>query len=137
MLAYFKRKKDEKERERQRKQRAAEEQREWFQVKGGEAVFAIGYLTDSMNEVKGGTGWAVQMAIDAGKPVYVFDQQFDRWFTWEEGVPGKFGRFVECDIPVLTGHFAGVGTREILPNGIEAIRSVYRLTLSIHQNRKP
>lgn len=109
--------------------------RNWFQVKGGEAVYAIGYLTEQMNEVKGGTGWAVQMAIDVGKPVYVFDQSHAKWFTWEEGEPGKPGRFIECGIPNLTDHFAGVGTREILSVGVQAIRQVYELSISIRSQQ--
>lgn len=106
--------------------------RNWFQVKNAEAIYAIGYLTEAMNEVKGGTGWAVQMAVDAGKPVYLFDQTQEHWFSWEEGVPGKPGHFVKCDTPRLTDQFAGIGTREILPCGISAILEVYKLSLSIH-----
>lgn len=43
-----------------------------MQVKNSDAVFAIGHLVRGI--VDGGTGWAVQMAIDDGKPVYVYDQ---------------------------------------------------------------
>lgn len=105
--------------------------RNWFQVKNSQAVFAIGYLTENREEVKGGTGWAVQMAIDVGKRVYVFDQSALSWFTWEEGVPGKPGHFITCDTPRLTAHYAGIGTREILPEGIEAIREIYKLSLNM------
>ena len=30
--------------------------------------------------VQGGTGYAVEMAIQAGKPVYVFDQVRNQWY---------------------------------------------------------
>jgi hypothetical protein len=36
-----------------------------MQVKNSDGIFAIG--TISRGQVDGGTGWAVQMAIDAGK----------------------------------------------------------------------
>lgn len=29
------------------------------------------------------TGWAVQMAIDSDKDVFVFDQSRNRWFTYD------------------------------------------------------
>ena len=34
-------------------------------------------------QVSGGTGVAVQMAINAQKPVYVFDQVQGGWFAWD------------------------------------------------------
>jgi hypothetical protein len=63
--------------------------RNWTQVKYSDAIFAIGTLVkpgqsiDPNNSketriakkviVSGGTGYAVEMAIQADKPVYVFD----------------------------------------------------------------
>ena len=94
--------------------------RNWMQVKNSEAIFAIGSITK--NIVDGGTGWAVQMAIDAGKPVFVFDQNLNKWFTWECNI------FTSIDVPMLTHNFAGIGTREITNNGKDAIRDVYYKT---------
>lgn len=47
--------------------------RNWCQVKNSDAVFAIieGFIGSTI--VKGGTGWAVQMAIDSDKDAFVFD----------------------------------------------------------------
>ena len=71
--------------------------------------------------VEGGTGWAVQMAIDAGKPVYVFDG--GKWYEWTTlssqqdmfagSLPvGKKG-FIELKkAPDLTKDHAIIGTRE-------------------------
>lgn len=95
--------------------------RDWCQVKYSEAVFAIGHLKRGI--VEGGTGWAVQMAIDAGKPVYLFDQKSEEWLTYEDGV------WTGCDVPVLTHNFAGIGSRRITESGIKAIGEVYRKTL--------
>ena len=97
--------------------------RNWFQVKNSDAVFAISVLdANKPGTVKGGTGWAVQMAIDANKPVFVFDQGKKQWFTWD----GK--KFVETETPTLTPNFAGVGKRAITDAGKEAIRDVYEKT---------
>ena len=100
--------------------------RNWFQIKNSEAVFAIGMFIDTQR-VKGGTGWAVQMAIDNKKPVFVFDQNFNEWTTFDYEV----GVFRKIDyIPKLTENFAGVGTREINENGIKAIEKILKDNLS-------
>ena len=111
--------------------------RDYLQAKAADEIFAIGTIIapnkkdskgyiNNTNEAKvaGGTGYAVQMAINLGKPVYVFDQNKDKWYTW------KGNTFVEFQgIPVLTAKFAGIGTREIRENGITAIREVYENTI--------
>lgn len=99
--------------------------RDWCQVKYADAVYAIGCLQRGV--VEGGTGWAVQMAIDVGKPVYLFDQTLCRWLTFENG------EWAGCDVPVLTRDFAGIGSRNITVSGIRAIGEVYRRTFTPHR----
>ena len=113
--------------------------RNWVQVKYSRQVFAIGtiikagqksvkgYKNGSKNDVvDGGTGYAVQMAINQENDVYVFDQTKDKWFRWSYNSL----RFVELkEVPLITEQdFAGIGTREIQPNGVKAIRDVYEKT---------
>jgi hypothetical protein len=109
--------------------------RDYLQAKAADAVFAIGnivtpgsknkkgYIVKSKTDsVDGGTGYAVQMAINLGKPVYVFDQTYEKWFAWEDG------KFRISEVPTLTKKFAGIGTREINEAGKQAIRDVYANT---------
>lgn len=112
--------------------------RNWAQVKYSEQVIAIGiivkkgdknpkgyYNKGKFDMVDGGTGYAVQMAINNQKEVYVFDQIRDKWFRWSYSSLS----YVECQCPKITYQdFAGIGTREIKPNGIKAIRDVYNKT---------
>ena len=102
--------------------------RNWVQVKNSDSIFAIGSLLDE-KIVDGGTGWAVQMAIDHNKFVYVFDQNKIQWFLnkYENDKFEKFYPYYE--IPILTKNFAGIGTRKINENGIKAITNVYKYTL--------
>lgn len=115
--------------------------RNWAQVKYSKQVFAIGtiikageksvkgYKNNSKNDVvDGGTGYAVMMAINQENDVYVFDQIKDKWFRWSYNSL----RFVELkEVPLITEQdFTGIGTREIQPNGIKAIRDVYEKTFS-------
>ena len=115
--------------------------RNWAQVKYSDEVFAIGTIvkSGSKNEkgyynkskfdvVDGGTGYAVGMAINNNKPVYVFDQIQDKWFRWSY----TSLKFVEMkkEVMITSQNFAGIGTREIKPNAIKAIKDVYKKTFN-------
>lgn len=115
--------------------------RNWAQVKYSNELFAIGtiiepnkkgskgfYNKSKFQVVDGGTGYAVQMAINNSKFVYVFDQDKDKWFRWSY----TSFKFIELTEPLKISYenFAGVGTREIKPNGINAIKEVYKLTFN-------
>lgn len=104
--------------------------RNWFQVKNSEAIFAIAksFLSDKL--VEGGTGWAVQMAIDEKKPVFVFDQKENCWKTFDY----QLEKFVNLEgIPRLTSNFAGIGTRDINDNGKLAIIKILEFNLKNHK----
>jgi hypothetical protein len=115
--------------------------RNWAQVKYSKQVFAVGHIvkageksakgyknSSKSDVVDGGTGYAVQMAIDQENGVFVFDQTKDKWFRWSY----TSLRFVEAkEVPAITEQdFAGIGTREIQPNGVRAIRDVYEKTFN-------
>jgi len=116
--------------------------RDYLQAKAADAIFAIstivepgekdakGYINKTKNSiVSGGTGYAVQMAINLGKPVYVFDQNTNMWFEYQYNQKEETG-FITTSIPVLTSKFAGIGTREINEKGKQAIRDVYEKTFN-------
>jgi len=119
--------------------------RNWAQVKYSSQVFAVGmivapgkkgpkgYKNSSKKEVvDGGTGYAVQMAIDAEKEVFVFDQDRNAWHRWSYNSM-RFVQMKEC--PAITEQdFAGIGTREIKPNGVAAIEEVYEKTFGKQEN---
>lgn len=100
--------------------------RNWMQVKNADTIFAIGQLKKN-NHVEGGTGWACQMAIDNQKPLFVFNQKNNRWYKYDYN---NFKFQEHLYTPRLTKNFAGIGTREITKNGIDAIRNVYRKTFN-------
>lgn len=115
--------------------------RDWAQVKYANSVFAITTMLsvgDEMNygkkakirQGKGGTGYAMQMAINEGKPVYIYDQIRKQWY---KNIDGKWST---SDIPVLTNNFAGIGTREINQDGIQAIKDVYNKTFQKISNKQ-
>lgn len=104
--------------------------RDWFQVKNSTAVFAVGKIKNEMGikrQVEGGTGWACQMAIDNDKPLYVFEQNLNKWYMWTKNAE-PCDRFILMNyVPELTDNFAGIGTRDINMNGIDAIINLLRI----------
>ena len=117
--------------------------RDWAQVKYADAVFAVTTMLNTGDEMnygkkalipqgKGGTGYAMQMAINEGKPVYVYDQVRRRWFS---NIDGKWAN---SDTPILTPNFAGIGTRELNRYGRDEIEHIYQVTFdSITQQSQP
>lgn len=115
--------------------------RNWFQIMNGDAIFAIsriiepgetdfkGFMNNTGKQiVAGGTGWAVEMAIQKGKGVAVYDMNTDLWYFWDH----NYNKFMSIDfIPTLTKAFAGIGSRQLTPNGIKAIRDVYKATFGL------
>ncbi len=96
--------------------------RNWAQVKYSGEIFAIGFIDDFKKGIlSGGTGWAVMMTIQAGKPLFVFDQNLKSWFKWSYTVE----QFIKVDVPIIScENFAGIGTRKITEEGIQAIENV-------------
>lgn len=116
--------------------------RNWAQVKYSKQIFAIGtiikpgsknnkgyYNKGKYEIVDGGTGYAVMMGINNGREVFVFDQIRLKWFRWSYTSMS----FIELEeVPKITEQdFAGIGTREIQPNGVNAILEVYKRTFNV------
>jgi len=99
--------------------------RNWHQVKNAEEVFAVSTFRKSNNhlQVQGGTAWAVQMAIDLQKCVWVFDQNQTEWFRYDH-YRKEFRK--TSDLPKINAtNFAGIGTRNINLFGINAIEQLF------------
>lgn len=106
--------------------------RNYWQIKDTEKVYAISEI-DEHSLVKGGTAWAVHMAILRKVPcVWVFDQAKNCWFMWRIG---------GCEWHLYTGipnmpcgKYTGIGTRDLKPNGIKAIKELYGGNLVTEHN---
>ena len=72
-----------------------------------------------------GTGWGAEFAKLCNKPLFVFDQEKVRWFTWD-GDPAKWTALSERDEPVIQhNHFTGTGTRVLNPAAQKAITGLF------------
>jgi len=91
----------------------------WHQVNTAGEAFVVGTILPD-GTVKGGTGWAAELARHAKKPLFVFDQDQSAWFTWQ----GQ--KWVAEPPPVISRRrFTGTGTRFPNDAGREAIRSLF------------
>ncbi|HID96901.1 MAG TPA: hypothetical protein EYP57_01730 [Thermodesulfobacteriaceae bacterium] len=87
-------------------------------VNSGHQVFAVGWIRED-GTVKGGTGWAVELAKLFNRPLSVYDQGKNQWFTWKDH------EWV-TDTPVIQyDTFCGTGTRYLTDEGRRAIRELF------------
>ena len=94
----------------------------WYQVNNGQEIYVVGTILED-GTVRGGTGWGAEFAKLCNKPLHVFDQDKDRWFTWNEGDWEPYGA---SEGPVITHpHFTGTGTRTLQANGARAIDQLF------------
>ncbi len=86
-------------------------------VNSGHQVFVIGSIQED-DSVKGGTGWAVELAKMFNRPLHVFDQPSKKWFTWKDGW--------QEDLPEIEyDTFVGSGTRYLSDAGRDAISDLF------------
>jgi hypothetical protein len=91
----------------------------WHQVNSGYQVFVVGEILED-GTVKGGTGWAAELAKMFNRPLHVFDQEKGHWFTWRNDT------WVE-EIPVISRNtFCGTGTRTPNDAGKRAIADLFK-----------
>ncbi len=86
-------------------------------VNSGHQVFVIGTIQED-GSVKGGTGWAVELAKMFNRPLHVFDQPSKKWFTWNDG-------WQEDSPKIEYDTFVGSGTRYLSDAGRDAIDQLF------------
>jgi archaellum biogenesis ATPase FlaH len=91
----------------------------WHQVSAAQQVFVVGSIQPD-GTVRGGTGWGAELARLWKKPLFVYDQTKDSWFSWS-------GAEWELAVaPVIQSEsFAGTGTQELTEKGREAVRDLF------------
>ena len=94
----------------------------WYQVNSGQEIYVVGAILDD-GTVRGGTGWGAEFAKLCNKPLHVFDQEKEDWFSWSGE---SWQRRAAADGPVIAHpHFTGTGTRAITDKGRRAIEDLF------------
>ena len=88
-------------------------------VNNGYHVFAVGWIQPD-ETVKGGTGWAVELAKLFNRPLSVYDQERKAWFAWENK------SWVASEPVIRDKTFVGTGTRHLSEDGRQAIEDLFR-----------
>ncbi len=87
-------------------------------VNSGLQIFAVGWIQPD-DTVKGGTGWAVELGKLFNRPLSVFDQERNQWFSWKNNS-------WMADLPRIEHEtFVGTGTRKLTDEGRQAIRDLF------------
>lgn len=90
-----------------------------WQVSSGQEVFVVGAIMPD-NTVKGGTGWGAEFAKICNKSLWVFDQEKNSWFRWDQEV------WTPDAEPVISAkRFTATGTRFLEDNGKAAIAELF------------
>ena len=91
----------------------------WYQVNNGQEIYVVGQILED-DTVKGGTGWGAEFAKLCNKPLFVFDQEKQKWFRWDGSA------WQETSEPAI-GHsqFTGTGTRFLNDAGARAIEELF------------
>ena len=91
----------------------------WYQINNGQEIYVVGQIQADAT-VRGGTGWGAEFAKLCNKPLFVFDQAQDRWFSWAKD------QWIEATEPrIQHHHFTGTGTRLLQENGEKAIADLF------------
>ena len=91
----------------------------YHMVNDAHQVFVVGQIQPD-DTVKGGTGWAVELARLFNRPVWVYDQSRAEWFHWREG------RWTPDTPTIGERTFCGTGTRNLSDEGLAAIDALFR-----------
>ncbi|MBI5443934.1 MAG: hypothetical protein HY900_22335 [Deltaproteobacteria bacterium] len=96
----------------------------WYQVNNGYQVFIVGTIQED-GTVKGGTGWAAELAKLYNRPLYVFDQEKGQWYAW------KADGWKE-ETPILSHRtVCGTGTRQLTDVGKQALEELFARSFSL------
>ena len=87
-------------------------------VNKGHQVFVVGTILED-NTVKGGTGWAVELAKLFNRPLSVYDQAKENWYSWKQGAWEQDSPRIEHET------FVGSGTRNLTDKGRLAIEKLF------------
>jgi len=87
-------------------------------VNKGHQVLVVGKIMED-NTVKGGTGWAVELAKLFNRDLAVFDQDQKKWFIWQNG------SWQEGEPRIEFATMACSGTRNLNEAGRQAIQKLF------------
>ena len=109
--------------------------RYWAQVRDAESVFIIGrFAIGSETVLDGAAAWPAQMALDAGKPVYLYDMDRKQFYRCDEQSGWAWEH--QTSVPAFTRSFAAVAPRASTPEMDAVIRVCIDKTARVQREGK-
>lgn len=103
--------------------------RNYYQIKNSQRVYAVSSLFED-GKVKGGTGWAVAMAILKGiSEIYFYDQELKVWHIHLKIEDKPWSWVTGKKIPKPHGIYTGIGSSVLNEAGENAIRKLYDVSV--------
>lgn len=91
-----------------------------WQISSGQQIIVIGAIQEDKT-VNGGTGWGAEFAKICNKPIILFDQSRNGWFSWQ-----KDDWKTEQNPTITHNHFTATGTRFLEANARKAITELFQ-----------
>lgn len=92
-------------------------QRNYYQIRDSSKWYGVGYLENAI--IQGGTAWSFEMMkeLHPDSEKWFYDQTTEKWYGYTDS-------WIELseDPPKPIGIFTGVGTRELVITGKEALK---------------
>jgi hypothetical protein len=96
----------------------------WYQINHGQEIYVVGVIQQDLT-VRGGTGWGAEFAKLCNKPLFVFDQDKNRWFEWDGDHATWIARDGDEQPTIQHVHVTGTGTRMLNPAAQQAITALF------------
>jgi len=120
-------------------------QRNYHVVKKAHTLFAFGHIHPNRKEVRGGTGWTIQLALDQAKDVFVFDEDKRKWYSAERKydvdpvtnllkIRTEFIPWGSTELPTLHQSSAVVGSQLIDQDTQKEVKDLFHRTFCTVKN---
>ncbi len=87
-------------------------------INNGYQIFVIGWILPDKT-VKGGTGWGVELGKLFNRPIFVYEQDRNEWFSWIDN------SWQQVTPVIAHKTFAGTGTRNLTDNAKKAMEDLF------------
>lgn len=120
-------------------------ERYYHMARKAETLFAFGHIHPNRKEVRGGTGWAIQPALDQGTTVFVFDLDNKSWYSAERKydtdpatdllrIRTEFTPWGSSELPTLHLKSTVVGSQLIDQDIEKEVKNLFHLTFCTMKN---
>ena len=99
--------------------------RNYYQSINSKRIYSAARLNNDECTVKSGTGWSIELAkLNGVQEIYIFNMEDNSWKSWNGFL---FENIDFNDIPKPSGHYGGIGSRELTEEAVKQIKMLYEV----------